>query len=558
MKDADAIIIGSGIGGLATALCLAQAGKKVIVLEQHYVPGGWCHSFYLNGFRFSPGVHFIGEMDKGAPVREIYEGLGIANDLTFFRQNVHGYDHAYVGKERFDLPAGKDNLIQNLQALFPKERKGIHRYVNVVDAARKELNVISELKTPLDHLLVPFKMNNLGRYALFTLERVVSWYVKDPLLKAFLNIQCGNHGLAPNKASFAMHAGMMGHYLGGGFYPKGGGSAIVKAFTRAIKANGGKILTRTKVKKILIQSVNKKATAVGVQLADNSALYAPQIVSNADPGMTYGQLIDPEWLPPKLQKRLTKTTYSSPSLILFLTVKADLRQYGMDSGNIWYAEDKDLNAVYDRLLKTSPGKGERFQGMFITSPTLKDPSSFDGQHHTIEAITFTDYDHFVPFENSNSGNRPDDYLRFKEQLTEKMLRTVDHVLPGIRHKVVHCELGTPLTNTFYIEATRGNCYGTEKILKQIGPFGYQAASPINNLFLCGASTVGHGVMGATNSGLATAVKMLGVKRPSQLLTHGEGQELKVYPAEDPSAWPDSVLQKRAVRKRRQEQQGIKF
>lgn len=552
MKDADVIIIGSGIGSLTTGLCLAQAGKKVLILEQHYVPGGWCHSFYLNGYRFSPGVHFIGEIDKGEAVCQMYEGLGIANDLVFFRQNKNGYDHAHVGKERFDLPAGKDQLIHNLQTIFPDEHRGISRYVNVIDAARKELNVVSELKTPLDHILVPYTMRNLGRYALFTLERVINWYIKDPLLKAFLNIQCGNHGLAPKKASFAMHAGMMGHYLGGGFYPMGGGSAIVKAFTKAIKARGGQIITKTKVQKILVRGKGSKYQATGVQLADGSKLYAPQIVSNADPGKTYGELIGPEFLPKKLKRRLAQTTYSSPSLILFLTVNADLRQYGMDSGNIWYVNSENLNMAYDKLLQTPPAEGEHFQGMFITSPTLKDPSCYDGKFHTIEAITFTKYDYFLPYEKSTSGNRSAAYERFKEKLMEKMIRTLDRVLPGIRKKIVHSELGTPLTNTFYIEATKGNCYGTEKILKQIGPFGYQAKSPIENLFLCGASTIGHGVMGASNSGLATAVKMLGLKRPSQLLTPSEGQHLQIYPAEQPMQWPDSVVKKMAVRKQRRE------
>ena len=77
MKECDTLVIGSGIGGLTTALCLAKSGQKVKVLEQHYVPGGWCHSFTLEGYRFSPGVHYIGELSKGGRLRNIFEGLGL-------------------------------------------------------------------------------------------------------------------------------------------------------------------------------------------------------------------------------------------------------------------------------------------------------------------------------------------------------------------------------------------------------------------------------------------------------------------------------------------------
>ena len=79
----DTIIIGSGAGDLSAALCLARAGQKVAVIEQHYVPGGWCHSFYIDGHRFSPGVHYIGAVDKGESASKLYEGLGIANELVF-------------------------------------------------------------------------------------------------------------------------------------------------------------------------------------------------------------------------------------------------------------------------------------------------------------------------------------------------------------------------------------------------------------------------------------------------------------------------------------------
>src|SRR4051812_13386712 len=133
MEEFDSIIIGSGAGGLAAAICLAKAGQKVLVLEQHYVPGGWCHSFHLNGQRFSPGVHYIGLMDEGESTSNLYKGLGIANDLVFFRMNENGYEHCQLGEYRIDMPAGLNNLYEHLAERFPHERKNLKKYLDLVD-----------------------------------------------------------------------------------------------------------------------------------------------------------------------------------------------------------------------------------------------------------------------------------------------------------------------------------------------------------------------------------------------------------------------------------------
>ncbi len=128
MTSYDAIIIGSGAGGLTAAVALAQAGKKVLVLEQHDRPGGWTHSFTLEGYRFSPGVHYIGDLQEGGGLRRIYDGLGVSQDLSFVELNPNGYDHIVVGNKQINFPKGKENLIAELKRNFPHEAQGIDGY----------------------------------------------------------------------------------------------------------------------------------------------------------------------------------------------------------------------------------------------------------------------------------------------------------------------------------------------------------------------------------------------------------------------------------------------
>jgi phytoene dehydrogenase-like protein len=533
-KHFDTIIIGSGVGGLSAAICLARAGQKVLVLEQHDVPGGWCHSFYLNGHRFTPGVHYVGLLEKGQSTAQLYEGLGIANDLTFFRMNPSAYEHAYIGEERFDFPGNFDELVNSLTERFPKEEKNIKKYLSLVRNVSAELQLLPDVEGFWQHLTIPFRTKNMGKYALFSLKRVIDWHIKDPLLKKILNIQFGDHGLAPAKASFPLHCAVMDHYFNGGFYPCGGGGAIVKAMTTAIKNYDGEVKTQQSVKRILLEG-KKKKTAIGVELASGKRLFAKRIISNADPNITYQKLIGEENLSRRLQKKLNKTSYSCTSLMLFLTVEMDLKASGIDSGNIWLMPNEDMDTVYERMMMPDITNGEAFEGMFISCTTLKDPSSFDGKHHSIEAITYLDYKSFEKFENE-SEIRTEEYLQFKELLTEKMLKTLEKVLPNVRAHIVHQELGTPITNEYYINSTKGSVYGTEKKLTQIGPFAYKAKSEIKNLYLCGASIVSHGVAGAGYSGVQTAGEILGVKQ-RELLKTDTKQQITILEAENNINYP---------------------
>ncbi len=105
--------------------------------------------------------------------------------------------------------------------------------------------------------------------------------------------------------------------------------------------------------------------------------------------------------------------------------------------------------------------------------------------------------------------------------------------------MVFKELGTPLSNVHYLNATRGNLYGIAKSRFQVGPWAFKNKTEIEGLWLCGASTTaGHGVAGATSSGLMTARQILGCKMGD--LLRQNGPPLAVYPSEEPDKWPDHL------------------
>ncbi len=157
MSDWDVIVIGSGAGGLGAAVALSNLGKKVLVLEQHYLPGGWCHTFALEGHKFSPGVHYIGQLQEGGQMRTILEGLGVGPDIEFCELNPDGFDHVVFKDETFDIPKGEQVFRERLCKRFPEERSGIERYFRLMRKVDHGLSLMSKARGVIGKLKLLFQ-----------------------------------------------------------------------------------------------------------------------------------------------------------------------------------------------------------------------------------------------------------------------------------------------------------------------------------------------------------------------------------------------------------------
>jgi all-trans-retinol 13,14-reductase len=508
-RDYDAIVIGSGIGGLGVAALLAKhAGKRVLVLERHYTAGGFTHTFTRPGYEWDVGVHYIGQVsDRRSTLRALFDD--VSDGELEWADMGDVYDTIVIGSDRYDLVKGRDRFVQSLADAFPGERQAIERYLErVTSTVKKAQRYFTEkaLPSPLATLVGPWLRRPLLEEARRTTREVLESTTEDPRLRAVLAGQYGDYGLPPARSSFFMHALVAHHYLDGGAYPVGGASRIAQTILPVIQRAGGDVYTNAEVAEILVEG----RRAVGVRLAeDGRELRAPVVISDAGARLTYGRLL-PEvarsrlGLLPKLEA--IEPSVSHVSLYVGLRGTAD--QLGLRKGNLWLYPGDDHDASVERFVADPEAP---LPVVYLSFPSAKDPD-FQRRHPgkaTIEVVTLAPYSWFSKWSDTRWGRRGDDYDTLKRRIADRMLEALYRECPQVRDAIEHCELSTPLSTRHFAGHPAGEIYGLAHTPARFEQRWLRPRTPIPGLFLTGADVASAGVAGALSGAALAASAVLG-------------------------------------------------
>ena len=502
----DAIVIGSGIGGLATAAALSKlAGKRVLVLERHYVAGGFTHAFRRPGYEWDVGVHYVGEVGGAHPNLKPFFDF-VTDGALQWAPLPDVYDRIFLGDRRFDLPSGTRRFAAAMKAYFPGEEQAIDRYLALIRACgRSGLPFFAERALPASVARVAGPAMRFAhlRRASRTVSEVLDELTPNAELKAVLTGQYGDYGMPPSRASFVIHAAVVGHYLGGAWFPVGGGPAIARGIAPVIEASKGSIVVGADVAEVLVEG----GRAVGVRMADGRELRAPIVVSDAGARITYDRLLPGAPAPTELREGLARVAPSSAHACLYVGVKETDAALGLEGTNLWIYPDEHHEANIARFAQDPEAP---FPLVYISFPSAKDPS-FAARHPgraTIDVITIAPWSQFAQWSGTKWKRRGADYDALKARWSERLLEVLYRHAPQLRGKVDHAELSTPLTTQHFAAHPEGEIYGLDHSPARFR-LPIRAATHVPGLYLTGSDVCTAGVAGALFGGVITSSAILG-------------------------------------------------
>ena len=493
----DAIIIGSGIGGLVTASQLAAKGAEVLVLEKYIIPGGSGGSFKRKGYTFDVGASMIfGFGDKGY-TNLLTRALKDVNEKCETIPDPVQLEYHLPNNFSISVDKNYDQFIDKLSASFPKEKEGIRKFYDTCSNVFKCLDSMPllSIEDPSYLLKVFFKSPlsclGLARWLPVNAGDVARKFIKDPELLKFIDIECFCWSVMPALKTPMINAGMVftDRHAGGINYPKGGVGTIAEKLVSGMEKLGSKIRYKSNVTEILL----KEGKAIGVKLSNGEKLYSNIIVSNSTRWDTFGLNDKKKGLiaiknVPKREYKWSETYKPSPSFVsIHLGVEKNLISNNFNCHHIIVENWDELESE----------KGV----IFVSIPTLLDSSLAPEGKHIVHAFTPSSMSEW-------EGLSRKEYLQKKEQYFSFLVEKISTILPNLEENIDHKEIGTPKTHKKFLGRYEGS-YGPIPKKKLLGllpmPFN---TTKIKNLYCVGDSCFpGQGLNAVAFSGYACAHKI---------------------------------------------------
>lgn len=497
----DVIVIGSGLAGLAAGAKLAKEGKRVLIIEQHNLVGGCATTFKRKGYTFEVSVHELNGLSKNEHLHKLYQDLNVFKNLTFLK--IPEFYRLVGSGMDIILPDNTGQLKEILISRFPHEVKGIQKYFTTIFKIRDELFRMPENKmkqkllSPLFPLLYPSVIFNMKK----SIGEFLDSIINDETLKLVLLGNLLYYHDDPYSMSLLFFSVGQSSFFSGAHYIQGGSQKLSNHIAGLITSNGGEILTRHLVTKIITEN----GKAIGVEYkqntkkeSENKKAFSKYIIANAAvPNVAYELL--PQEESNKIQKQIENLRYAPSLFNVYIGFKTPLEGYGVNHYS---------TVVFDESCKTPADIYKNFTGDFAKRNFIfvdygQIDSKLAPEGKSVGSICTSDY--LSDWEHLSDK----DYKLKKEKVAEILIKRLNDVYPGIKDAVDYYEVGTAKTIKRYTMNPGGSVYGFAMTPGQAGKNRFSQESPIDNLYFASAWTEPGGGVGAVlASGYMVANKVL--------------------------------------------------
>lgn len=486
------VIIGSGLGGLSTGVILAKNGYEVTILEQSAQIGGCLQSFWRDGVKFETGMHIVGSLDEGQILSNYFNYLEIKDKIELNRLDANAYDIFLLHGEKFTVPNGRKAFVEYFSKRFPTQRENLERYCDMLEQV-SSMTPFHDLQHCREDVFVD------GDLFVKSLNEVIEQTITDPLLREALLGNITLYAGEKDKTSFATHAFISDFYNKSAFRIVGGSDKIASALAEVLQSYNGRILTRKKVVRVLVD--NK--TATGVMTSDGDVFPSDVVISDIHPKQLV-KIVDDKAFTNAYISRVNSIPDTTSVFSLFLRFKKDRLPY--------------LNSNVFGFCNSTP---------WTVNGTVDEawPSGYFYLHHCHEPnpiyasggviFSYMDMDALRQWEDTTIGRRGKDYEAFKKEMSERLLDAVEKDFPGLRDAVESYYAATPLTYRDYTSTPDGAMYGQIKDVRAGVAGRVSFKTKVSNLLLVGQNINSHGMLGVLVGTITVCQHLLGEEEVMQ-------------------------------------------